>query len=642
MHLFHKYQITSKLILLYGALLISTMPLLGQTLFEDVTIQTGIDHAFEPFQGTFGGGVAILDFDDDGLEDIYLVGGIAPDSLYKNLGNGTFQNVSINTGILELTNQFVTQGVTSSDVNKDGCIDIFVTTIASSDGLLARANDLLFINNCDGTFRYASQEFNLEGHKTFSTGASFGDINNDGYPDLFVANYFGALSDRLDHFAGNVFSTSELSRDQLYINVGGEHFEEVSLDYGVSHRGFGFGGLFSDYDNDGDLDLFVVNDFGDKATPNLLYRNDYPISGFTDVSNEMNFNLGMNGMGASVGDYNNDGWMDYFVTNMTASPFYLGQGANLPFRQSSTELGTAFHSLFIPNIGSAITVSWGTNFFDYDQDGDLDLFFSNGCLNPSLFPNPNIMLENFNGFYHNISVLSGLDDISISRGSVTLDYDNDGDFDLLVVNQRPIELGVNTGYSHTKIYKNNASTGNWLKVKLKGRRSDSNGIGSRIEVVAGSLKMIREVDGGSSHESQNSTVAHFGIGNATIIDTLKVKWLGGSEQILTHVLINKEVTIVEDQDKPDADTENYPKVLLYPTQFENDVNISIEFSEESPYLLTVVDLLGRVLDRIRYNIPKKTSTISWSAPISMQNGMCFFIIQWDGDKKYLVEKAIKI
>lgn len=544
-----------KILLRFTILLFSlsiTYPMIGQTLFQDVTVQSGINHVFKPFQGTFGGGAVVLDYDNDGWEDIYLTSGSAEDALFKNLGNGTFKNVIDETGILLVTNKSITQGVTTADVNKDGCIDLFITTIASSDGTLARTNDLLFINQCDGTFRDMSKEYKLLGFKTFSTGASFGDFNNDGFPDLFVANYFNRLSERLDHFSGNDFDKNILSSDQLYLNVNGEYFEEVSFKYGITHVGLGFGGYFTDYDNDNDLDLMVINDFGDKATPNLLYRNDHPFSKFTDVSGAQNFNLGMNGMGVAAGDYNNDGWMDYFITNITASPFYVGIGENEPFKQSSKELGTAFHFLSIPNVGSTITICWGTNFFDYDHDGDLDLFIANGALNPSVQPNPNLMLENFDGYYRNLSDLSGLGDIGISRGSIILDYDHDGDMDLLVVNQEAVDSGERVGTSRTKLYKNNSAMGNWFQVKLQGHQSDYNGIGSRIEIIAGGQRMIREIEGGSGHESQSSRIAHFGLGNASIVDTLIVKWIGRSKQIFTNISVNRRLKIVENNKKFDV------------------------------------------------------------------------------------------
>lgn len=608
----------------------------GQTIFQDVTVQSGIDHAFEPYQGTFGGGAAIIDFDNDGLEDIYLTGGLAADALYKNLGNGSFTNVITTTGISQVTDTTITQGVTCADVNKDGWIDIFVTTIASfSDREIPRAHDLLFINQGDGTFVYSTAAYGLDKLKTFSTGASFGDINHDGYPDLFVANYFKEFSENLKDFSGSVLGTSELSNDQLYININGNYFQEQSKSYGLDHKGFGFGGFFSDYDNDRDLDLFVINDFGNRATPNLLYRNEYPKSRFEDVSDKMQFNLGMNGMGAAIGDCNNDGWMDYFITNMRASPLYLGQGPNTPFLQNSVELGTAFSSLDVPNVGKIITISWGAIFFDYDHDGDLDLFFSNGALNPSVLPNPNILLENFDGYYRDISELAGLGDIAISRGAVTFDYDNDGDLDLLVVNQKPIEHMDRIGDSYTKLYQNNASAGNWLKIKLKGKISDSDGIGARVEIVTGHGTMIREVDGGSSHESQNSTIVHFGVGHASLIDTVKIRWIGGAEQILTQIPANQTLTIEEK-----VNTIEDANVNLYPTLFSNTVNLSLLFPIEATFTLKIVNVQGKVLERIKSEVPQRYASINWSVPLSTQNGLYFFIVNW-GDGQYVIKRGIK-
>ncbi|MFT4567146.1 MAG: hypothetical protein ACI9FN_002110, partial [Saprospiraceae bacterium] len=269
-------------------------------LFEEVTEQSGINHVFDPFDATFGGGTAIIDFDNDGWEDVYITGGMASDALYRNLGDGSFKNVIASSGISNVTDTTVTQGVTCADVNKDGWTDIFITTIATvSDNVILRAHDLLFINRGDGTFENSSSAYGLDKFKTFSTGAAFGDINHDGYPDLYVTNYFRGFPANLGGFDGGTLGTSGPSNDQLYININGDSFDERSQSYGLEHTGFGFAGFFSDYDNDRDLDLFVINDFGNLATPNLLYSNEYPNLQFKNTSDDMEFNLRMNGMGAA-------------------------------------------------------------------------------------------------------------------------------------------------------------------------------------------------------------------------------------------------------------------------------------------------------------------------------------------------------
>lgn len=221
----------------------------------------------------------------------------------------------------------------------------------------------------------------------------------------------------------------------------------------------------------------------------------------------------------------------------------VSQGPGKPFIDRSKELGTKLSRVYDEG-GVYQPVSWGANLADFDNDGDLDLFVANGCLNPFVEPNPDYYFENDNGRFINKSVEKRLGDKGVSRGSVVFDFDNDGDLDLLVVNQKP----VNNDFSNpspTLFYINDSAKGNWIKVQLTGVDADKNGIGARVEVIIGNHKMIREIDGGSSHSSQNSTIAHFGLGSATMIDTLRIIWVGGKEQVLVHQNANQLLKITE-------------------------------------------------------------------------------------------------
>src|SRR3989337_1291667 len=170
----------------------------AQKAFVDVTKSAGINHQFEVFEGTFGGGAAIFDLNNDGWEDIFIAGGMKDDVLYLNRGDGTFENIYERSG-LRTNKKYVTQGAVSADVNRDGWRDLFVTTITTKDNLekIPRAPNLLYLNNGDGTFRDATHEFGLDEYLTFSTGAMFGDVNVDGYPDLYVGNYFQQFEGKL-------------------------------------------------------------------------------------------------------------------------------------------------------------------------------------------------------------------------------------------------------------------------------------------------------------------------------------------------------------------------------------------------------------------------------------------------------------
>ena len=334
----------------------------AQPRFTDVTQAAGINHFFRVYEGTFGGGAVVIDYDADGFEDLFVAGGVGPSRLYRNQGDGTFADVSEAAG-LDL-GEFVTQGGATADINKDGYPDLFVTTIASLSNPepAKQAANQLFINNGDGTFSGASAAYGLT-ELTFSTGASFGDVNKDGYPDLYVSNYFRNFTGRLDHYGGNLTPDEGApGSGLLYINDGGKSFTSSAEQYGIDHTGFEFSGAWSDYDNDRDLDLLIVNDFGSRATPNLLYRNDYPAETFTEIGAQQGFNLAMNGMGISVGDHNGDGWLDYFVTNIQKSPFLTNQ-AGASFTNETDELGTGFSTVTTQSGGGVAPVSWGTNLF---------------------------------------------------------------------------------------------------------------------------------------------------------------------------------------------------------------------------------------------------------------------------------------
>ncbi|TLP75911.1 CRTAC1 family protein [Maribacter sp. ACAM166] len=508
---------------------------LTQQTFTDVTESAGINHQYEVYEGTFGGGVTVFDVNNDGWEDLYITGGIKSDRLYINKGNGIFKDFFEGSG-LELTNEYVTQGVVSADVNKDGFRDLFITTITTTDGknIIPRAKNLLFLNQGDSTFKDVTDAYGLKDLNSFSTGPSFGDINADGYPDLFVGNYFQEFTGKLGVIKdATIVSANQTAKSYLLKNKSGEKFENVYEDYDLGHRGFGFGGVFTDFDNDQDQDLLVNQDFGYKAVPNFLYENEYPSDYFEDVSKEKGMDLKINAMGAAVGDYNNDGWLDYYITNIKFNMLMENQGNGLPFVDKAKELGTY-----------NLAISWGANFADFDHDEDLDLFVSNGDLNPNCTPMGNFYFQNNANTFTEKGREFAINDYGIGRGSVIFDMDNDGDMDVLVVNQKPI---LNYPIpSKTKLFRNDLEEGNWLKVALKGQESETNGIGSRVTIIVNGQKLIREIDGGgSSHLSQNSVIAHFGLGTNSLVDSVIVDWTGGKTQLFTKVQANQQLKIIE-------------------------------------------------------------------------------------------------
>lgn len=506
--------------------------------FTDITNQSGIDHYFEVYEGMFGGGIAVLDYNNDGFEDLYITGGMQEDQLLENLQNGTFKNV-LKTARLESVLRFVTQGVAAADFNRDGWMDLFVTTITtkSQKRKIPRAQNLILINQGDGTFKNNSKSFGIQRIESFSTGISVGDFNLDGYPDLYVGNYFtdydGGLKEISD---ATIVNAGKTAKGYLYENKGGKRFKEVSEKYNIDHRGFSFGGIFTDFDNDNDLDLIVNNDFGYKAKPNYLLENLYPKKEFQYVGENYEMDLRINAMGGATADINADGFLDYFISNIRYNRFMIQDPEENIFVDQAEALGT---QLF--------TISWGANFNDFDHDGDIDLFVSNGDLNPNCVPMYNFFFENVNGQFKEESTKFGLKDYGVGRGSAIFDLENDGDMDLIVVSQKPIrEYGPP---SITRLYRNDIEDGNYLQVKLKGNASTLSAHGARIQVFSDSLFINQEIDGGNtSHLSHNSTLAHFGLGKRKIIDSLKVIWPGGEITKMNQIKTNQKIFVEETQE----------------------------------------------------------------------------------------------
>ncbi len=529
----------------------------NQTKFTDVTDEAGIDHIFDVYQGLFGGGVAVFDYNNDGYEDLFLTSGQGKDILYRNNGDGNFSDVTEEAGLVQdlLT---VTTGVSTADINKDGFIDIFITTIAAqknkSSKIKTLSNNLLYLNTGEGTFVEKTEEYGIK-DKNFSTSCSFGDINADGYPDLFVANYFKEF-----YFEQALFGTHNLAilnhysineeyepgNDELYLNMGGKSFKNVS-NFLKCNPGYGFGAVFTDVDNDNDLDIYLVNDFGENNEPNQILINQYPKLDFENKSKELKLNVGLKSMGVGVGDYNNDSYLDYHVTNIFAGPFMVNRGKDKSFVNLAPNIGTGINKIEGYKDSKQVIIGWGSLFVDYDHDQDLDLFNSNGPINPMTNRIPNILFEN-KGRFFDVCRDSGLMDFGIGRGSVHFDYDNDGDQDIFVVNQKPVyDMTYRGGIVKSKLYRNdNSNDLNWLKVKLNGKNATTRGLGSRVKIfLKDNLQMVREVDGGSSHASQNTSIVHFGLGENTKIDSLSITWPGGKTQSLVDIAANQLLEVDE-------------------------------------------------------------------------------------------------
>ncbi|MDN5202255.1 FG-GAP-like repeat-containing protein [Fulvivirgaceae bacterium BMA10] len=487
--------------------------------FKEIAVDAGINHfSYDP--PLAGTGLAFIDIDNDGDEDLYVIGGFLSDKLYENDGKGNFNDITDKAG-LDFTGDIITRGVIAGDIDNDGDRDIFVTT---SDGF----PNILLENKGDGTFKDISESAGFTS-TLWSMAASFGDYDQDGLIDLYIGNYI--INDG-DYF--NVIKGGALE-NELYKNLGNGKFENVSSQFAFREKGATLVSAFTDVDGDRDLDLFVGNDLGVDYTPNYLYIYD-SVNGFTNLAKEAGVDYRMYAMGIGIGDYDKDGDLDYYLTNDGANPFHVKKQTSLSYDDHALAKG-----IDLPK-----TTSWGAVFFDYDNDTYLDLAVANGGFLKKLFQ-PTVLYRGSEQYsFSDVSEGQNIKGNTSGRGVVVSDIDNDGDLDFAVSATYHEEQSSDI---RVLLYRNdNPHQNNWLRVKLEGAKSNHDGLGAWIKVVLNGETLLREINGGgSSYLSHSSIIAHFGLGNTTMIDSLIVDWIGGGKQVFTGVQSNQMVTIREDQ-----------------------------------------------------------------------------------------------
>lgn len=495
-----------------------------------------------------GGGAAFLDYNNDGLQDIYFVNGAAlspflkerldeselpRNALYRNDGDGTFTEVASAAGVADTG---YGMGCAAGDYNNDGFTDLYVTNFGAN---------VFFRNNGDGTFTDVTTQTGT-GDTRWGASCAFVDYDNDSFLDLYVTNYvkYTTESDRVCMNKGvRVYCDPRLYEgelDLLYRNNGDGTFTDVTVAAGCSGAtGRGLAVAWGDYDNDGDMDGYIAND----ADPNFFYRNNGDGT-FTEVS--LTAGVGFsedgeaeNGMGADFGDYDNDGDLDIIVTNFQdqTNTLYRNEGNGL---FSDVSYASKIGAMSLPYL------AWGVGFCDYDNDGYQDLFVANGHLDE------NVQAFNPTGFYEQSNLLfrnnrdgtfdevgidsgSGMRLEKVSRGFAYADYDNDGDLDLLVTNLR----------GAPDLLENRGGQNAWLILKLIGTRSNRDAIGARVRVTTGNLTQIREVRSGSSYLSQNDMRLHFGLGQHRRVDRVVIRWPGGLQEQVEGVEANQILMLVE-------------------------------------------------------------------------------------------------
>ena len=504
--------------------------------FTDVTSQAGIGfrHRVHPQAHMIQAGAAFLDFNGNGLPDIFLTNANGPNALYRNNGDGTFTDLTVQVGLADPND--IDVGVACADYDNDGNCDLLITRMGGIK---------LLHNEGDGTFTNVTKSAGLDVSGGHPASAVWADFDGDGHLDLYVTYWIdGSPPNVQGKWQGGIKEafTSQARSHRLFRNNGDETFDEVTHLLGESPvHGAGLAVGFLDYDDDGRPDLYVVNDFGPFIRPNTLYRNAGPTGDswrFEEVSRKANVDAAISGMGLAVGDYDGDGWLDMFVTNL---------GDNILYRNRE---GEAFEEVAgHAGVGRAAiqgkqSVGWGTAFLDFDNDGLLDLYFAAGSLYPETdsaggYPpdQPNALFHNRgDGTFRDVSDATGAGHAGCARGLAVSDFDGDGFLDLLVANYD----------QHPVLLRNTGNDKGWLQVRLVGTRSNRDGIGARLTLTAGGRRQVREIQSGTSFLSQNSLTAHFGLGQARVVDELRIRWPSGAIQTLNDLTPNRTITVKED------------------------------------------------------------------------------------------------
>lgn len=556
-----KFAITISILML----LLAAVPAQQKTVikFADATKSAGInfinqsDKEKRYIVESMSGGVAMFDFDNDGRLDIYLVNSYSVEAalakkprpaaaLYRNLGNGKFEDVAAKAGVAD---PGWAVGVSVADFDNDGFDDLYVTCFGANK---------LYRNRGNGTFEDVTAKANV-GDSRFSTGSAWGDYDRDGDLDLFVANYVEFSMDKLPQFGKGEtcrYRNVEVqcgprglagAGDTLYRNNGDGTFTDVSKQAKVEDaRGhYGLGVVWTDFDDDGWLDLFVAND----TVPNYAYRNNHDGT-FTETGFSLGVAVDENGneqacMGITIGDYDHDGRLDFAVSNFS-------EDYNTIYHKNSDGTFTDVTRATKTVEPSLPYVGWGLKFFDADNDGWLDLFVANGHVYPQVegaYPGGQYKQRKL--FYRNLrdgtfaeiagEVSAALLERRVSRGVAFGDYDEDGAVDLIVN-----ELDGAPMLLHNELAKTaGKDSANWVQLKLVGVKSNRNAVGAKVKLTAGKLTQVDEVRSGDSYLSHSDWRLHFGLAEARAVEQVEIQWPNGSVEKLKNLPINQTLTIAE-------------------------------------------------------------------------------------------------
>jgi len=529
--------------------------LTAQISFTESANSLGVTTNYDGSAASFlSGGVSFCDFDGDGWDDLTFANSAGNSVKFFKNNSGTFSEIT-DLGVVFNTDKSLQ--VTWVDYDNDGDKDLFVVSHSDSNKLYQN----------DGSFSFTDVTFSsgINQNTIYAFGASWGDINNDGYLDVLICYR--------DQSEPNIYFNT------LYQNDGDGTFTDVSasagLDTTTGH--LSFCSAFFDYDNDGWQDIYIANDKTDNN--NIMYHNDGDGT-FTDTSISTGTGIGIDAMSTTISDCNNDGFLDIYVTNTSSGNVFLQNNGDGTFTNIATANGTLME-----------TIAWGSVFLDADCDMDTDLYVS------SMITSSNPLGWITSAFYENqgdetFSIpapqSSGFDvDDKISYSNAIGDVNNDGYPDIVVVNRE----------TNNFIFKNDGGSNNYLKVKLEGTTSNKDGIGSWIQAYNNGDPQNRYTLLGEGFNSQNSNTEFFGLGTETVVDSLKVKWLSGTVDVLYNVSVNQTLSVLEGSTLSVDNFEFSNTISIYPNPNSEGVFqlIYAEFDVSKNHQYILFDALGRKL-----------------------------------------------
>lgn len=495
---------------------------------------------------TCGGGGLFFDYDNDGWMDIYLVNSGPSDfytpktpiknALYRNNGDGSFTDVTEKAGVACGQMGHFGMGAAAADYDGDGWQDLYVTNYG---------RNVLFHNSGNGIFKDVTDDAGVSA-PNWSTCATWFDYDNDAKLDLFVSSFVqysgtGTIFCGDNRIGRRYYCVPRVFKPRpsfLFHNEGGGKFADVSTDTGIAKAlGKSFGAVATDVNNDGLMDLFVAND----TVANFLFVNKgksrFEEVGLVSGVAYSDSGAARSGMGVDAADFDGDGWQDLFVANIDQELFSLYQNQkDMTFIDNPGEIAPA----------TRLLSGWGSKFFDYDNDGDPDLILANGHPDDMIevqslrvkYKEPLLLFENVNGKYKNVSSISGpvFSKDFPARGLSAGDYDNDGDLDILIINngEAPILLRNDGG-----------NRNNWIGLQLVSTRSNPGAVGAIITWAAEGVKRSRLKIGGGSFLSSHDPREILGVGKATTIDNVEIKWPSGRVDKLASIPLNKYIKVVE-------------------------------------------------------------------------------------------------